>query len=318
MPYRISTHADAGDIIDQLVELGRAAFAQYEGAPSMDAEAKRWFLSRPGCEPGRCLVALDGSAVVANVIVTVQDVRLGGELLRCGIVDGVATHPAHQRKGLARELMTRAHEAMVADALDAALLYTNPDGHAYRFYEKLGYVTRARLALLVGDRPGSAPPPGMREMRPDDAPEIRDLVNSAHAGHDGFAPTDDALWRWHRIDRPANRPAHTRVIADGGRISATAAFGDMEILLDAERKRLSVAFDLAGPDAIELLGAAPTSDVALLLDERAPEVQRCLDMGLQRRVGEAAMVLPFTDRARAALERPPRPWYVMVESVVGV
>ena len=335
MPYRISTHAEAGDIIDQLVELGRAAFAEYEGAPAMDAEAKRWFLSRPGCDPGRCLVALDGEAVVSNVVVTVQQVQLGGELLRCGIVDSVATHPAHQRKGLARELMARAHATMQDESLDAALLYTNPVGHAYRFYEKLGYVTRARAALVIGPRPSRSPPDGRRKMRPGEGREVRELINAQYAGHDGFAPIDEALWRWHYIDRPADRAVHTYVIERDGRICAAATFGEMEMLLSGEPRRLSVAFDLAGirgltlrclspnsePPAIQpldLLCAAPTQHVALLPDERSAEVERCIEMGLERQVSEAAMVLALSDRGRAALQRPPGPWYVMVESVVGV
>lgn len=317
VPYRICTHADAGDIIGQLVELGRAAFAEYEGAPRLGPDMKRWFLSRPGCEPRRCLVALDGDSVVANVLVTVQSVQLGGDLLRCGIVDSVATHPAHQRKGLARELMTRAHDAMQDEGLDAALLYTNPAGHAYRFYEGLGYVTRARLVLAGGSRPTHARLEGTRRMRSEEEPAIRELINAEYAEHDGFAPIDDALWRWHRLERPTGMPAATYVVERDGRTVAVATFAEMEMLLSGRQRRLSIASDLAGPESLDLLCAAPTEHVALLLDERAPELQRCLDVGLQQQMGEAAMVLPFSDHAGAALERPPNMWYVMVESVVG-
>jgi GNAT superfamily N-acetyltransferase len=318
MPYRICTHAEAGDITAQLVELGIAAFAEYEGAPSMGAEAKRWFLSRPGCEPSRCLAALDGDSVVANMLVTMQNVQLGGELLRCGIVDSVATHPAHQRRGLAGQLMDRAHGTMQDDGLDAALLYTNPAGHAYGFYEKLGYVTRAQLVLLGGRRPGSGEADGMRQMRPDEGSAVRELVNAEHADHDGFAPIDEALWRWHRLERPAGMPATTYVVERDGDITATATLAEMEIRMSGGPRRFAVASDLAGPESLDLLRAASLDHVALLLDECAPEVERCVgEMGLARQVGEAAMVLPFSDRARGALERPPGPWYVMVESVVG-
>ncbi len=318
MPYRICTHAEAGDITEQLVELGIAAFAEYEGAPSMDAEGKRWFLSRPGCEPGRCLVALDGDSVVASMLVTMQDVQLGGELLRCGIVDSVATHPAHQRRGLAGQLMDRAHETMRDDGLDAALLYTNPVGVAYGFYEKLGYATRAQLVLLGGRRPSSGAPDGMRQMRPHEASAVRELVNAEHADHDGFAPIDEALWRWHRMERPARMPATTYVVERDGDITATATLAEMEMRMSGALRRFAVASDLAGPESLDLLCAAALDHVALLLDERAPEVEHCVgEMGLERQVGEAAMVLSFSERARGALARAPGPWYAMVESVVG-
>jgi len=160
-------------------------------------------------------------------------------------------------------------------------------------------------------------------MRPDEGVHVRELVNAEYAEHDGFAPIDEALWRWHYIQRPTGRPARTYVLERDDEIAAAATFGEMEMLLAGRPRRLSVAFDLAartcgtGP-ALGLLCAAPTEAVALLLDERAPESEACLAMGMQRHVGEVAMVLPFSERARAALEQEARIWYVMVESVVGV
>lgn len=64
--------------------------------------------------------------------------------------------------------------------------------------------------------------------------------------------------------------------------------------------------------------AAPAGQLLALHDLQAPEHDALERLGLQSSVGEVAMVLPLTRQAETLLGNEPAPWYVMVESVVGV
>ncbi len=323
MQYRFGTHRDVPDLVPQLTRLTNSAFREYEGAMPVGEGFTVWYLQRPGCSPDLCPVALAGEELVANVLVTIQQVRLGPDLLPCAIVDTVATAPGHRRRGLARRLMDDAHRLMRDAGAEAALLYTNPRGHPYGFYQRLGYQLRAQGEALVGWRPpGDAAPPEPASAA--DAPAIRSLVDAHYADHEGYAPFTDALWRWRRVARPAELPCQVVVLRNrGGEVSATAAFSPVDILMREERVRLSVLSDAAwtGPASAalpRLLSAAPTEQVLALADTKAPLYAALRALEFQPAVAEAALVLPWSPRARDALEQDPEPWSIMVESVVGV
>jgi GNAT superfamily N-acetyltransferase len=116
MSYRFVTHDQVPYLAAQLTRLSNLAFAEYEGAPTVDEAFTRWYAGRPGSGPGVCLAALAGDEMVANVLVALQPLNLGGEFLCCGIVDTVATHPQHRQQGLAHRLMEMAHDIMRASS----------------------------------------------------------------------------------------------------------------------------------------------------------------------------------------------------------
>ncbi len=321
MPYRFVTHEDVPNLAAQLTELSNVAFAEYEGAPTVDVEFSRWYARRPGSTPGVCVAALDGDVMAANVLVAVQNLNLGGEFLPCGIVDTVATHPDHRRQGLAHRLMDMAHDLMREHGAEAGVLYTNPANHPYQFYTRLGYVTRAQAAMLEGAPPATAGACDVRAMRGDEAGTVRELVNGRYEHYEGFARLDDDLWRWHRVERPATMPAQVVVAERDGRLVGTAALADVMVLLEGRQTRVTVVSDAVydGAECLrDLLAAAPQERLMALHDVRAPEHAALEQTGLASAVGEVAMVLPFTERARELLTRPAGPWCVMVESVVGV
>ncbi len=310
------------DTAAQVMRLTNAAFAEYEGAMEVDEAWTAWYLRRPGTDPALCQAALDGDRLVSQVLVCVQELQIGGERLRCGIVDSVATFPQYRRRGLARALMERAHEAMARAGIEASVLYTNPAGHPYRFYQRLGYLTRAQGAMFLGPRPeagGCAPPPvdGVEH-----GPALRALLNGYFASYEGYAPLDEALWRWHKLDPSAEPPT---IVAEmsGSRPISTATFARAELKLQSGTRSVAVACDLAADvmnaDQVRsLLAAAPEETVLLILDEAAAECEMVDSIGLRREVGEVAMVLPFTRAVSDALNRHHGPWYFMVESLVGV
>ena len=343
--YELCDHARVPDLVAQFVELSNVGFAEYEGGVQFDEDWSAWYLQRPGTDPRLCQAALSGEQMVSNVLVAVQPLQIGGDLLTCGIIDSVTTHPDHRRRGLARALMERAHEAMQqvtggrcgggrsgceADAVDAAVLYTDPAGHPYQFYQRLGYETRAQASLVTGPRPQVDQEP-LEPAPPEDAGQpLFDLLNESFSEHEGYSPMDSRLWRWHKCERVAANPVAVVVEETGGVPVATATFAEAELLLAGERPPVSIAYDVVAKELsadrlARLLAAAPREQVAMILDGDSAEHRLAVEVGLESRVGEVSMILPFSERARAALTRErvgrassPTPWYPMIESIIGV
>ena len=170
--YSLVTHAEVPDLIPQLTRLSNAAFVEYEGTMQVEEPFIEWYLRRPGSCPELCVGALYGDRLVSNVLVALQVVQLDRRPFLCGIIDTVATDPDHRQRGLARRLMDEAHRLMRAAGAEAALLYTNPEGHPYRFYQRLGYETQAFGLALLGSRPA----PGELQpaaASPDDTPAAK-------------------------------------------------------------------------------------------------------------------------------------------------
>ena len=320
--YTLCNHTEVPDLVSQLTELSNLAFGDYEGAMEMSEEWMTWYLQRPGTDPERSQAALCDGQMVSNVLVALQPLQIGGQLLRCGIIDSVATHPDHRRQGLARALMGHAHLALMGEA-DAAVLYTNPADHPYQFYQRLGYQTRAYASLLAGPRPpakGVAP----SEITPQEAGQpLFDLLNDFFAEHEGYCPMDEDLWAWHKCDRPGAMPVTVVIEGSPERPTATATFAEAELLLGSERRLFSIAYDVAAQELTaenlaSVLSAAPHDRVAMILDQRCPEYGLATEVGLEAAVSEVAMVLPLGAPAEQAIQEQAGPWYAMIESIIGV
>lgn len=321
MDYRLVPHNEVPCLAEQLTDLSNIAFAEYEGSPEVEAAFTQWYLRRPGSTPEVCFAALHGEQLVANVLVALQPLNIGGEYIRCGIVDTVATHPDHRQQGLARQLMDLAHEKMVAMGAEAAVLYTNPANHPYRFYGRLGYFTRAQAGMLTGTRPEATGFCTVRALAEGEAVAVREMVNRHYGGYEGFARVDEALWDWHRVQRPATMPAPVLVAEVDGTLVGTVTLAEVSVLLAGERKSVTVLSDAVYGDLAclrEMLSRAPQRDLMTLQALDAPEREDLEQIGFVTSVGEVAMILPLRDRVRALMHNERRPWYVMVESVVGV
>lgn len=321
MTYRFVTHEQVPDLPQQLADLSNEAFAEYEGSPLVEATFATWYLRRPGSTADVCFAALAGEQLVANVLVALQPLVIGGETITCGIVDTVATSPQHRRQGLARVLMDRAHDRMQERGAEMAVLYTNPANHPYQFYGRRGYLTRAQCVMLAGPRPETAGGPEVRLATAGEAGAVRALVNERYGSYEGYAPQDEKLWAWHRVNRPDKMPLQQLVAEGPGGLVGTAALAEVELLLEGQQRRVTVAYDLVYPDLAclqALLAAAPSDYLVSLHSQAAPACADLQTLGLGSSVGEVAMVLPFTPHAGALLRHDPTPWYVMVESVIGV
>ncbi|MFP4248400.1 MAG: GNAT family N-acetyltransferase [Armatimonadota bacterium] len=321
MKYAVTDFTQVGELIEQVTRLQNTAFAEYEGAIEIDQAFMDWYLKRPGTDLTMCQAAVDRGTLVSQVLVCEQPLQLGGATFQCGIIDSVATDPEHRKQGLARDLMERAHEAMMDAALDAAVLYTNPDDHPYAFYRRLGYEERARASMLIGRRAGESGCGAEPVDAKQQADGLRALLNDYYIGHEGFSPLSEEFWAWHKIEAPAS-PTVVAELAGSGPIS-TATFADAPVRIEGQEHGVSMAYDLAATVMNEdefgsLLSVAPREMVGLILDDDSPERQWAGALGFEPRVSEAAMVLPFTHDAEVALQEHGGPWYVMIESVVGV
>lgn len=320
--YRIGTHEDVPHLVEQLTRLSNDAFAEYEGAMPVGEEFIDWYLQRPGSRPDLCTVALLGERLVSNVLVAIQQVRVGGTLMRCGIIDTVATDPAHRRKGLARRLMDDAHQLLKAERCEAAVLYTNPDGMPYRFYQSMGYIPRAIAGALMGPRSLDGPIQA-RTIEGDGGDEVRSLVDRFYEGYDGYAPLNDDLWRWHRLERPADMPVQTVVVRQGGNLQATGTYAAVTLLLGGKPEQAAVLCDFACEGDPEesldaILAAAPCERVMSFWDGTSTLYGSLRARRHEVAVREASLILPFTAAASEAAVDRSRPWYCMVESLVGV
>ncbi len=324
--YRFVDHTQVRDLIEQVTILEAVAFAEYEGAPTFDESFTEWYLRRPGSTARLGVAALDDGQMVAVVLVAIQSVQLGGKVLDCGIIDSVATHPEHRRQGLARKLMEMAHEKMRVAGADAGVLYTNPEDHPYEFYRRLGYQTRAICQMMEGKRPAENGALMVRAAGAVEHEVIARMLNEFYSAHEGYAPMSAELWEWHKVARPLGMEVLLLVAEADGKPVATCTYAEVPILLKGETVTVAALSDFAydadacdGADALmSLLVAAPQGTVVCLVDKEDSLSEHYREAGFTKVVSEVSMVLPFSKAAHEAMENKSGPWYVMVESVIGV
>ncbi len=158
--YEVRPQVAVRDLARQAHELTQLAISSYQGVLEPSLAHTAWYLRRPGMDGELSQAVLYRGRMVASLFITVAMVRLGGELVRAGLIDTVITHPDHRRRGLARRLLEEAIEAMRARGLAASLLYTVPGPVPYELYRSLGFRPHAEVAYLR--RP---PAPGVRRPR---------------------------------------------------------------------------------------------------------------------------------------------------------
>jgi len=273
--------------------------------------------------PEICQAAFSGNEVVSSLFVTLATARLGGEMLKCGFIDTVMTHPAHQRRGLASALLNRALSEMRAAGAEASILYADhdvPAMAAQRMYEGLGYRVHELVDRFVG-RASRAPARNPALVISPAA--ARAAFETALSGRDGWIEMNDALWRWRRVLRPPLYPVKLYKTVDGG--LCAMCLGDL--MSEGAARTISVLGDLvlpegpraqdalpamlsAAPDGATITALCPRSDVGMRQPLEA--------LGFRRLSVDAAMVLPLTPRAAELVRARPPTWYVAVESVIGV
>lgn len=323
--YTIAPHEQVANLPAQALRLASAAFAGYAGV-TLPTEGKvNWYLARPRMRRDLSMGALtaDGT-LVSSVYITLEQVRLGGQLAPIALVDTVMTDPAHRQHGLARQALGAALEASRAAGAAAALLFTVPASMPYRFYQTLGFMPVEQIRVLARQGQGR-PAGGARVAGGDDTARLMAFWNHVYGAHEGYVPLDGALWRWRRLERPAILPAQTHLCEVDSAIVAAANYCEAPVI--GGRGRSLVVTDLAWlpseaglERAGALLQALPRDAEARLL---APESDAALGRLLAGagwvEIGrEAAMLAPLCGAGERLLVGVRAPWYALPESVIGV
>ncbi len=311
------------DLASALDNLSHAAFGQYDGVIAGTPEFKRWFMSRPGMTDDSRFVALWGGAAVSSVFITVTPMRFGGEMMTVGLVDSVMTNPEHRRRGLAKGLLMRAIEFMRGQGVDLSLLYTVSGSMPHDFYASMGYVDLLRVNVMEkadGGSPDADLPPTTIEPA-----RLRQMLDAAFAGHDGYVPMSEELWQWRRERRPSLVPVQVHALGDPPR--ALFAIAQAPIRKAGGRASKSMLNDCAILDGE--LDAATCQQMAAAAPAGAPIVAICADVneadlaaftaaGFAPVAQEDCMVLPLSPRAELASQRKPELWYAVTETIVGI
>ncbi len=325
--YEFVSHAEIdnrGWLLRSLADLDELTFGHYHGVVVPSPAFMDWYTRRPGMDPALCQAALAGGELASSLFVTVARMRLTEDILLCGIVDTVMTHPDHRRRGLASRLLKRAIQGMRQAGADISLLYTavaDPPAAPQRLYESLGYSTYELVDRFV-----KAPPhAGQCEpaARVVSHVEARRDLETRLGRRSGWLALDDSLWEWRRTDRPSDYPVELYRTPD----DTLAAICTGPLLSDGGHRSFAVMSDLAprgdrtSADAIQsLLCAVPDDATATVLCPRsdAPLAHALEAIGFRAAGAEAAMLLPLSARATGLVTGAPGSWYVAVESVVGV
>jgi len=328
-PYDIVPHSRLHSLAEQIYDLAALAFGTYPGVLVPSRAHRDWYVRRPGMDASLSRAALCGDRLVASLFVTVAPVRLGGGVEPVGIVDTVMTHPEHRRRGLARRLLTEAIAGMRFRGLAASLLYTVDGSMPYRFYRGLGYRPYApvRYCRRPGIPRGAVPDSGLRPMRPGEDDAVRDLLNAAYARHEGYVPLDVPLWRWRKVERPPELAATVWVLEGADGLLGSVTTCRAPIVTDSGSASACVLSDLVPAPAVDpgavlprLLGAAPAHlEARMLAASGGGGLERALSSaGWAPEATEVAMVLPLCREADRWLSEPPRLWYPLVESIIGL
>ncbi len=120
-----------------------AAFAEHWGEYEADEQRFDEWVDDPRFRRDLVVVAWDGSRPAAAVL-NLLETRPDGS--RRGLLDGVATHPGHRRRGLARAAIAESLLRLRAEGAVSAYLGVDTDNHnrALALYEGLGFRVASR------------------------------------------------------------------------------------------------------------------------------------------------------------------------------
>jgi GNAT superfamily N-acetyltransferase len=325
--YTICSHAEKQNravLLSQLTDLENLAFGHYYGNIIASSDWVQWYTSRPGMVPSLCQAAFAGDELVASVLVTLWPMRLAGETVLCGLIDQVMTHPEHRRHGLARTLMQRAVEGMTEAGAEVSLLNTfemTPMSGPQRLYESLGYRVLEKVDRYARRQEESE---GKRAaMMLHNGPDTCGMFEEALGNRDGWLLLDVELWHWRREQRPLEYP----VLLVEGSQGQLAAVVTGNFLVEHNASPFAVITEMNLPEGssaaeavAEILSTVPTTSMVSMLCARS---ELTLAQGLEgngfRVEGtELAMVKALSDRGARLVASRGGPWYVAVESIIGI
>jgi predicted N-acetyltransferase YhbS len=169
-----------------------------------DALDHRLVVEDPDLGWDACAVVVDGDRVVATATLLDESVRLAGAgeqvVLPAGQVELVAVAESHEHRGLARALMTWAHDRSAARGHVVQVMIGIPYFYRLFGYEYAVDMTRARAVERLPET-GSGPvghgatAPSLRAATHADLPALVALQDAAQAAVAVAVPHPPARWR---------------------------------------------------------------------------------------------------------------------------
>jgi GNAT superfamily N-acetyltransferase len=161
--------------VTRLLASGGAARALIErvhrGGSALAEEYPLVFAPRSG---GRLIALGDGDDAHSACTLLVRDFVMEDEIVRCGLVGSVATHPDRRRQGLATWLLVEAETALAGEGCVLAMLWAEDP----LFYLARGWcpIGAERDLVLPATLSASLPrAEGVRPLAPGDAPAVHAL-----------------------------------------------------------------------------------------------------------------------------------------------
>lgn len=269
---------------DAFLDLAETAFG---GQRDMFA---RYLETDPALSEDDTFVAVEGDTLLSGLQIFTKRIRLRGEEVGLGGIGTVATHPAHERRGLASALLRSAIAEMERRGMALSLLFAARIG----FYARLGWSAIPYPVWSI--HRGSAEPAPGRPLCDADQPAVRRLYDAYCASIDLTSIRDGAYWAG-QLAYAGNPDEAFRVAERAGRVVAYAR--------RIEFFKLARAMEYARADGAEgelaglLLELAPRDGA--LLAPRAPDPELAAALA---RAGARVDEVRFPDAMWRVLDRP--------------
>ncbi|MHA1644852.1 MAG: GNAT family N-acetyltransferase [Candidatus Freyarchaeota archaeon] len=324
----------------QIVELFNAAFGK--NRVFVPRVVKYWvwrYPERPEFDPkGIFLLERDGR-IVSSIIESIRKVRLGGRVLRFGIIDDVSTLPELWGQGLASRLLEEAIGYAEQKNLDGLALFADPEGHAHILYQRYGFIDAKRYLIYVGflgqedtasqKRSDTVMNGVFERLTHENLESYYEKFNAAHERLEWFYPMSLDELRWKLLDSSKVLPSETWIeikngkIAGGGTLSVRKMiafdteidFAVLENVFTHERNDTETARKIVHKLLDE--GAGKNCNNAMcMISSGCPLRQKTLESAGFQKINESVqMIKPLSDFDPAESAR--LCWYAPYEHMIG-
>ncbi|HPZ39789.1 MAG TPA: GNAT family N-acetyltransferase [Candidatus Atribacteria bacterium] len=326
--YKLSRGLEVKNIVEELLYLHSLSFGAYPGVLPTSRDFLEWYIERPGLGLENILLFLYEDKVVSSLFLTLSHIYLEGELTPVGIIDTVMTHPDYRRRGLASALLKEAEKIMAEKECRMGYLYTVPESPQFYLYQRLGYVDFKRIFHLQREK--GEKPFYDREGKESPHQRVREFLNQNLSSYNGFVYFSEEQWMWRKAKRPVCLPTKLISLQDeNNHLLATLTITEGEITTDKDSEPIIYLSDWYGINqeakekvlvkSLRLVGEERKIDCLSSPDNRE-EWKILLRYNFRPVIPESAMLHPLDEDIQQKITTidSKRPWYPLIESIVGV
>ncbi|MDI3542736.1 MAG: hypothetical protein PWP57_339 [Candidatus Atribacteria bacterium] len=326
--YKLSRGSKVKNIMEELFYLHSLSFGTYPGVLPTSREFLEWYIERPGLGLENILLFLDEGKVISSLFLTLSHIYLEGELTPVGIIDTVMTHPDYRRKGLASALIKEAEKIMEEKGCRMGYLYTVPESPQFYLYQRLGYIDFKRIFHLQREKEDKTF--YYWEERQCYSQKVREFLNQNLSSYNGFVYLSEEQWIWRKVKRPVCLPTKLISLQDeNDHLLATFTITKGEITTDKDSEPIAYLSDWCGinqeakekvlVESLRLVGEERKIDCLSSPDNRE-EWEILRRYNFRPVIPESAMLHPLDEDIHQKITTidSRRPWYPLIESIVGV